>query len=65
MLFRRPIVDLTASVADLDAVVDQASERLVSDGWCYVPPELDLRPSRSGFATSFAATAASRRGTRT
>jgi GrpB-like predicted nucleotidyltransferase (UPF0157 family) len=30
-------------------VVDQASQRLAADGWCYVPPELDGRPWRRFF----------------
>lgn len=48
-LAAKPIVDVMASVADLDAVVAQASERLAADGWCYVPPELDSRPWRRFF----------------
>ena len=40
-LAAKPIIDLMASVRDLDAVIDQAGGRLGADGWCYVPPELD------------------------
>jgi GrpB-like predicted nucleotidyltransferase (UPF0157 family) len=42
-LTAKPIVDLMASVTDLDAV---APEALAPGGWCYVPPELDGRPWR-------------------
>lgn len=48
-LAAKPIVDLMASVTDLDIVVAQASERLAADGWCYVPPDLDCRPWRRFF----------------
>lgn len=48
-LAAKPIVDLMASVTDLDTVVSQTSERLVAAGWCYVPPELDRRPWRRFF----------------
>ncbi|MBV8934069.1 MAG: GrpB family protein [Kutzneria sp.] len=48
-LAAKPIVDLMASVTDLDTVVDQASERLGGDGWCCVPAELDRRPWRRFF----------------
>jgi GrpB-like predicted nucleotidyltransferase (UPF0157 family) len=48
-LAAKPIVDLMASVRDLDAVANRASERLAVDGWCYVPPELDRRPWRRFF----------------
>src|ERR1700739_3756988 len=40
-LAAKPVIDLMASVADPDAVVARAGERLAADGWCYVPPELD------------------------
>ena len=40
-LAAKPVIDLMASVADPDAVVVQAGERLAAEGWCYVPPELD------------------------
>jgi GrpB-like predicted nucleotidyltransferase (UPF0157 family) len=40
-LAAKPIIDLMASVRDLDAVIDQAGGLLAADGWCYVPPELD------------------------
>ncbi len=40
-LAAKPVIDLMASVADPDAVVVQAGERLTADGWCYVPPDLD------------------------
>lgn len=46
-LAAKPIVDLMASVSDLDAVVDEAP--LVARGWRYVPPELDRRPWRRFF----------------
>ncbi|MFI6098828.1 GrpB family protein [Lentzea sp. NPDC051213] len=45
-LAAKPIVDLMASVTDLDTVVEQATERLATEGWCLVPPNLDLRPWR-------------------
>ncbi|RAS61716.1 GrpB-like predicted nucleotidyltransferase (UPF0157 family) [Lentzea atacamensis] len=48
-LAAKPIVDLMASVSDLDIVVAQASGRLVADGWSYVAPELDRRPWRRFF----------------
>jgi GrpB-like predicted nucleotidyltransferase (UPF0157 family) len=56
-LAAKPIIDLMASVRDLDEVVDQAGERLTADGWCFVPPELDsggswrrffVKPDQSG-----------------
>jgi GrpB-like predicted nucleotidyltransferase (UPF0157 family) len=42
----KPIIDLMAQVRDLDAIVDEAGERLHGDGWQYVPPDLDRRPWR-------------------
>lgn len=48
-LSAKPIVDLMASVTDLDTVVTEASERLAADGWCYVPTALDRRPWRRFF----------------
>jgi len=48
-LAAKPIIDLMASVRDLDAVVDQAGQPLWADGWRYVPPELDNRPWRRFF----------------
>jgi GrpB-like predicted nucleotidyltransferase (UPF0157 family) len=48
-LAAKPIIDLMASVRDLDEVVGQAGDRLAADGWCYVPPELDQRPWRRFF----------------
>ncbi|MCG8921586.1 GrpB family protein [Lentzea sp. CC55] len=48
-LAAKPVVDLMASVTDLDTVVDQAADRLAADGWAYVPPELDNRPWRRFF----------------
>jgi GrpB-like predicted nucleotidyltransferase (UPF0157 family) len=39
----KPIVDIMASVTDLDAVDPEA---LAPAGWCYVPPDLDGRPWR-------------------
>jgi GrpB-like predicted nucleotidyltransferase (UPF0157 family) len=56
-LAAKPIIDLMASMRDLDAVVDQAGAPLAADGWCYVPPELDsggswrrffVKPDESG-----------------
>lgn len=54
-LAAKPIIDLMASVRDLDAVVDQASDRLLADGWCYVSPKLDHRPWRRFFVKPDAA----------
>jgi GrpB-like predicted nucleotidyltransferase (UPF0157 family) len=48
-LAAKPIIDLMASVRDLDAVAEQAREPLWDDGWWYVPPELDNRPWRRFF----------------
>lgn len=48
-LAAKPIVDLMASVTDLDLVVAEASESLGDAGWCYVGPELDGRPWRRFF----------------
>ena len=48
-LAAKRIIDLMAQVADLDAVVDQASQKLNADGWHYVPPDLDGRPWRRFF----------------
>jgi GrpB-like predicted nucleotidyltransferase (UPF0157 family) len=45
-LSAKPIIDLMASVTDLDTVVTTASEQLAAHGWAYVPPELDNRPWR-------------------
>lgn len=44
-LAAKPIVDLMASVTDVDAVAAQAP----LPGWSHVPPELDLRPWRRFF----------------
>lgn len=46
-LAAKPVVDLMASVADLDTVVEHA--HLTDHGWVYVPPELDQRPWRRFF----------------
>lgn len=46
-LAAKPIVDLMASVTDLDTVVTNAP--LAAAGWAYVPPELDNRPYRRFF----------------
>ncbi len=43
-LAAKPVVDLMASVTDLDTVVEHAA--LVEHGWAYVPPHLDNRPWR-------------------
>ncbi len=48
-LAAKPVIDLMASVRDLDAVVAQAGGPLAADGWCYVPPGLDGRPWRRFF----------------
>jgi GrpB-like predicted nucleotidyltransferase (UPF0157 family) len=56
-LAAKPIIDLMASVRDLDEVVDQAREPLWAEGWWYVPPGLDsggswrrffVKPDESG-----------------
>jgi GrpB-like predicted nucleotidyltransferase (UPF0157 family) len=56
-LAAKPVIDLMASVRDLEAVADQARESLWADGWWYVPPELDsgaswrrffVKPDESG-----------------
>jgi GrpB-like predicted nucleotidyltransferase (UPF0157 family) len=46
-LAAKPIVDLMASVTDLDAVAEEAP--LLAAGWHYVPPDLDRRPWRRFF----------------
>jgi GrpB-like predicted nucleotidyltransferase (UPF0157 family) len=48
-LSAKPIIDLIAAVFDVDTVVAQASQQLVADGWCQVPPDLDQRPWRRFF----------------
>ncbi|PRX92404.1 GrpB family protein [Allonocardiopsis opalescens] len=48
-LAAKPVIDLMASVADLDTAVGRASERLAADGWCLVPPDLDRRSWRRFF----------------
>jgi GrpB-like predicted nucleotidyltransferase (UPF0157 family) len=48
-LAAKPIIDLMASVTDLDTVVEQAGERLAAQGWAHVPPQLDQRPWRRFF----------------
>lgn len=48
-LAAKPIVDVMASVSDLDTVVAQTSGLLAADGWSYVAPELDRRPWRRFF----------------
>ncbi|SFR29494.1 GrpB domain, predicted nucleotidyltransferase, UPF0157 family [Lentzea waywayandensis] len=45
-LSAKPIIDLMASVTDLDTVVTNASELLAAHGWVHVPPNLDNRPWR-------------------
>jgi GrpB-like predicted nucleotidyltransferase (UPF0157 family) len=45
-LAAKPIIDLMASVTDLDAV---EQEVLTAHGWAYVPPHLDNRPWRRFF----------------
>jgi len=48
-LSAKPIIDLMASVTDLDTVVATASDLLAAAGWAYVPKELDNRPWRRFF----------------
>jgi GrpB-like predicted nucleotidyltransferase (UPF0157 family) len=48
-LAAKPVIDLMASVGDPDAVVTEAGDLLATDGWWYVPPELDERPWRRFF----------------
>lgn len=45
-LAAKPIVDLAASVTDLDTTAAAATESLAAAGWSYVPPTLDGRPWR-------------------
>lgn len=54
-LAAKPIVDLMASVSDLDVAVAETSERLAVAGWCFVPPDLDRRPWRRFFVKPDAA----------
>lgn len=46
-LAAKPIVDLQASVTDLDTA--EVFELLTANGWAHVPPELDQRPWRRFF----------------
>src|SRR5215470_13531018 len=48
-LAAKPVIDLMASVGDLDVVAREASRLLAADGWCAVPPDLDGRPWRRFF----------------
>jgi GrpB-like predicted nucleotidyltransferase (UPF0157 family) len=48
-LAAKPIVDLMASVADLDRAVAEAGEPLAAANWHLVPPELDGRAWRRFF----------------
>ena len=48
-LAAKPIIDLMASVRDLDEVIDQAGGALWDAGWWYVRPELDGRAWRRFF----------------
>ncbi|WP_091616154.1 GrpB family protein [Amycolatopsis saalfeldensis] len=41
-LAAKPVLDVMASVRDLDEVVAAARARLEREGWCYVPPDLDV-----------------------
>ncbi|MEV6904220.1 GrpB family protein [Amycolatopsis sp. NPDC051372] len=41
-LAAKPVVDVMASVRDVDAVVASALGVLSADGWAYVPPSLDV-----------------------
>ena len=47
-LAAKPVIDLQAPVEEL-AVACEVEARLAPDGWCYVPPELDLRDDRRFF----------------
>lgn len=48
-LAAKPVIDLMASVSDVDTVTGEAGPRLAADGWCYVPLELDRQPWRRFF----------------
>ena len=48
-LAAKPIIDLMASVRDVDELIDQAGAALWDAGWWYVPPELDNRSWRRFF----------------
>lgn len=48
-LAAKPIIDLAASVEDLDAATAGAVEDLAANGWQYVPPDLDGRAWRRFF----------------
>ncbi|WP_239154012.1 GrpB family protein [Amycolatopsis sp. FDAARGOS 1241] len=41
-LAAKPVVDVMASVRDVDEVVTSAGAALSADGWSYVPPSLDV-----------------------
>lgn len=41
-LAAKPVIDVMASVHEIDEVVAVARARLERDGWCHVPPELDV-----------------------
>ncbi|WIX77973.1 GrpB family protein [Amycolatopsis carbonis] len=41
-LAAKPVVDVMASVTDVDVVVASAGSALAADGWAYVPPSLDV-----------------------
>ncbi|WP_326834056.1 GrpB family protein [Amycolatopsis rhabdoformis] len=41
-LAAKPVVDVMASVRDVDEVVAEAGSLLSSAGWAYVPPSLDV-----------------------
>jgi GrpB-like predicted nucleotidyltransferase (UPF0157 family) len=49
-LVAKPVIDLMAQAADLDAVVAKVAGTLDGMDWKYVPPELDGRPFRRFFA---------------
>jgi GrpB-like predicted nucleotidyltransferase (UPF0157 family) len=49
-LVAKPVIDLMARAADVDAVAGQAAGTLGEMNWCHVPPELDGRPWRRFFA---------------
>ncbi|MFI5607986.1 GrpB family protein [Amycolatopsis sp. NPDC051903] len=41
-LAAKPVLDVMASVSDVDDVVASAGAALSADGWSYVPPSLDV-----------------------
>ncbi|MEU4668227.1 GrpB family protein [Amycolatopsis sp. NPDC023774] len=41
-LAAKPVVDVMASVSDVDVVVESAGAALAAEGWAYVPPSVDI-----------------------